>query len=156
VPERRRQIVRRRTIEIGAQAVSIGAALYSPVPLRIALQTLTSLVSELASRRPRRAPDGRLADPRIPERRFGQHEKPQVSSLNRVSAPPQVRAAEPLAPARSGCPATAVPRPRLTTPPVRVTSASWVNLWAVALPGGNQSVRTGTRSPVWSARRYPS
>jgi alpha-keto-acid decarboxylase len=49
------QIVRRRTIEIGARAVSVGAALYSPVPLKTAIQTLTTLVTELASRRVRRA-----------------------------------------------------------------------------------------------------
>ena len=49
------QMIRRRTIEIGAHAVSVGAALYSPIPLRIALQTLTSLVNELALPRGRPA-----------------------------------------------------------------------------------------------------
>ena len=45
------QIDRQRTIEIGASAVSVGAALYSQVPLRTALQVLTSLVEELATAR---------------------------------------------------------------------------------------------------------
>jgi TPP-dependent 2-oxoacid decarboxylase len=45
------QIVRRQTIEIGASAVSVGAALYSQVPLSTALRVLTSLVAELASAR---------------------------------------------------------------------------------------------------------
>jgi alpha-keto-acid decarboxylase len=40
------QIDRERTIEIGASAVSVGAALYSQVPLRTALQVLTSLIAE--------------------------------------------------------------------------------------------------------------
>jgi indolepyruvate decarboxylase len=45
------QVVRQRTIEIGASAVSVGAALYAPVPLPDALRVLTSLVAELASGR---------------------------------------------------------------------------------------------------------
>ena len=45
------QIDRERTIEIGGSAVSVGAALYSQVPLRTALQVLTSLVGELAAAR---------------------------------------------------------------------------------------------------------
>jgi TPP-dependent 2-oxoacid decarboxylase len=45
------QIDRERTIEIGGSAVSVGAALYSQVPLRTALQVLTSLVEELATAR---------------------------------------------------------------------------------------------------------
>lgn len=49
------QIVRRRTIEIGAAVASVGAALYSQVPLRTAIQVLTSLVAELAPRRGRPA-----------------------------------------------------------------------------------------------------
>jgi TPP-dependent 2-oxoacid decarboxylase len=49
------QINRRRTIEIGAAAVSVGAALYSQVPLPTALRVLRSLVAELASRRDRPA-----------------------------------------------------------------------------------------------------
>jgi len=49
------QIDRQRTIEIGSDAVSVGAALYSQVPLPAALQVLTSLVTELTSRRGRPA-----------------------------------------------------------------------------------------------------
>jgi alpha-keto-acid decarboxylase len=45
------QIVRPQTIEIGASAVSVGAALYPEVPLRTALRVLTSLVAELAAER---------------------------------------------------------------------------------------------------------
>jgi indolepyruvate decarboxylase len=45
------QIIRRQTIEIGASAVSVGAALYLQVPLRTALRVLTSLVKELAVER---------------------------------------------------------------------------------------------------------
>lgn len=45
------QIVRERTIEIGASAVSVGAALYLRVPLQTAIQVLKSLVAELASGR---------------------------------------------------------------------------------------------------------
>jgi alpha-keto-acid decarboxylase len=45
------QIIRPQTIEIGASAVSVGAALYSQVPLRTALRVLTSLVTELAIER---------------------------------------------------------------------------------------------------------
>ena len=45
------QIIRPQTIEIGASAVSVGAALYPQVPLRTALRVLTSLVAELASER---------------------------------------------------------------------------------------------------------
>jgi indolepyruvate decarboxylase len=44
------QINRQRTIEIGASAVSVGAALYAQVPLRTALHVLTTLVAELAPR----------------------------------------------------------------------------------------------------------
>jgi indolepyruvate decarboxylase len=44
------QINRQRTIEIGASAVSVGAALYAQVPLRTALGVLTGLVAELAPR----------------------------------------------------------------------------------------------------------
>jgi TPP-dependent 2-oxoacid decarboxylase len=53
------QINRRQTIEIGPSAVSVGAALYSQVPLPTALQVLTSLVAELASGqdRPASSPD---------------------------------------------------------------------------------------------------
>jgi indolepyruvate decarboxylase len=43
------QITRQRTIELGAAAASVGAALYRQVPLRVALQVLTSLVAELVS-----------------------------------------------------------------------------------------------------------
>ena len=42
------QIDRRRTIEIGATAVSVGSALYRRVPLRTAVRVLTGLVRELA------------------------------------------------------------------------------------------------------------
>jgi alpha-keto-acid decarboxylase len=42
------QIIRPRTIELGASAASVGAALFSQVPLRTALRVLTSLVTELA------------------------------------------------------------------------------------------------------------
>jgi alpha-keto-acid decarboxylase len=49
------QLNRQRTIEIGASAVSVGAALYSQVPLPTALQVLTSLVAELTSRQARPA-----------------------------------------------------------------------------------------------------
>jgi TPP-dependent 2-oxoacid decarboxylase len=49
------QINRRRTIEISPAAVSVGAALYSQVPLPTALRVLTSLVAELAPRRDRAA-----------------------------------------------------------------------------------------------------
>jgi alpha-keto-acid decarboxylase len=49
------QINRQATIEIGPAAVSVGAALYSQVPLPTALRVLTSLVAELASRRDRPA-----------------------------------------------------------------------------------------------------
>ena len=45
------QIVRPQTIEIGASAVSVGAALYAQVPLRTALRVLTALVTELAAER---------------------------------------------------------------------------------------------------------
>jgi indolepyruvate decarboxylase len=57
------QINRQTTIEIGATAVSVGAALYSQVPLPIALQVLTSLVAELSSRgdRPASQPDPTIA-----------------------------------------------------------------------------------------------
>jgi alpha-keto-acid decarboxylase len=53
------QVNRRRTIEISPAAVSVGAALYSQVPLPTALRVLTSLVAELASRRdgPASSPD---------------------------------------------------------------------------------------------------
>jgi alpha-keto-acid decarboxylase len=47
------QIDRRRTIEIGAGAASVGAAMFSPVPLRVAVQALTPLVADLAARQPR-------------------------------------------------------------------------------------------------------
>ena len=57
------QIDRQTTIEIGATAVSVGAALYAQVPLPIALQVLTSLVAELSSSRERPAsqPDPTIA-----------------------------------------------------------------------------------------------
>jgi alpha-keto-acid decarboxylase len=45
------QIVRQRTIEIGASAVSVGAALFPHVPLPTAIRVLTPLVAELASQR---------------------------------------------------------------------------------------------------------
>jgi TPP-dependent 2-oxoacid decarboxylase len=59
------QIVRQRTIEIGASAVSVGAALYVQVPLRTALRVLTSLVAELASRRGGSAGDRDLVAPSV-------------------------------------------------------------------------------------------
>jgi TPP-dependent 2-oxoacid decarboxylase len=49
------QIDRRRTIEIGAGAASVGAAVFSPVPLRVAVQALTPLIAEMAARLPRPA-----------------------------------------------------------------------------------------------------
>ncbi|MBV9093419.1 MAG: alpha-keto acid decarboxylase family protein [Streptosporangiaceae bacterium] len=58
------QITRPRTIEIGADAASVGAALFSPVPLRAAIQALIPLVAELATRRPR--PAARPAPPAGP------------------------------------------------------------------------------------------
>ena len=62
------KIDRRRTIEIGAGAASVGAALFSPVPLRVAVQALTPLVAGLAARHPRpaagpAASDGKPASP---------------------------------------------------------------------------------------------
>jgi TPP-dependent 2-oxoacid decarboxylase len=63
------QIVRQRTIEIGASAVSVGAALFSEVPLPTAIRVLTSLVAELASQRggpagrPSPAPEAVAAPP---------------------------------------------------------------------------------------------
>jgi alpha-keto-acid decarboxylase len=45
------QIIRLRTIELGASAASVGAALFLQVPLRTALRVLTSLVTELAIER---------------------------------------------------------------------------------------------------------
>ncbi|HEX4094794.1 MAG TPA: thiamine pyrophosphate-binding protein [Trebonia sp.] len=42
------QIIRQRTIEVGASAVSVGAALFERVPLLTAIRALTSLVAELA------------------------------------------------------------------------------------------------------------
>ena len=45
------QIIRPQTIEIGASAASVGAALFPQVPLRTALRVLTSLVTELAIER---------------------------------------------------------------------------------------------------------
>ncbi len=50
------KIARRRTIEIGAGAASVGAAVFSPVPLRAAVQALTPLIADLAAQRPRPAP----------------------------------------------------------------------------------------------------
>ena len=50
------QIARRRTIEIGAGAASVGAAVFSPLPLRAAVQALTPLIADLAAQRPRPAP----------------------------------------------------------------------------------------------------
>ena len=46
---------RQRTIELGAAAASVGPALYRQVPLRTALQVLTSLVAGLAAAPPARA-----------------------------------------------------------------------------------------------------
>ncbi len=50
------QIARRRTIEIGAGAASVGAAVFSPIPLRAAVQALTPLIADLAAQHPRPAP----------------------------------------------------------------------------------------------------
>ena len=50
------QIARRRTIEIGAGAASVGAAGVLPVPLRAAVQVLTPLIADLAAEQPRPAP----------------------------------------------------------------------------------------------------
>ncbi len=58
------QITRRRTIEVGATAASVGAALYEQVPLRIAVRVLAALVAELPSGRPR--PGGRPAPASAP------------------------------------------------------------------------------------------
>ncbi len=58
------QITRRRTIEVGATAASVGAALYERVPLRIAVRVLAALVAELPSGRPR--PGGRPAPASAP------------------------------------------------------------------------------------------
>jgi alpha-keto-acid decarboxylase len=52
------QIARRRTIEIGAGAASVGAAMFSPVPLRTAVRALTPLIADLAAR-----PSGPAARP---------------------------------------------------------------------------------------------
>jgi TPP-dependent 2-oxoacid decarboxylase len=49
------KIDRRRTIEIGAGAASVGAAMFSPVPLRVAVQALTPLIAEMVTRQPRPA-----------------------------------------------------------------------------------------------------
>ncbi len=58
------QITRRRTIEVGATAASVGSALYEQVPLRIAVRVLAALVAELPSGRPR--PGGRPAPASAP------------------------------------------------------------------------------------------
>jgi alpha-keto-acid decarboxylase len=62
------QVNRQTTIEIGATGVSVGAALYSQVPLPIALPVLTSLVAELSSRRggPASRPEPVTAAPTAP------------------------------------------------------------------------------------------
>jgi len=62
------QVSRQTTIEIGATGVSVGAALYSQVPLPIALPVLTSLVAELSSRRggPASRPEPVTAAPTAP------------------------------------------------------------------------------------------
>jgi indolepyruvate decarboxylase len=61
------QIDRERTIEIGGSAVSVGAALYSQVPLRTALQVLTSLVGKLAAAREGLGDSPVLAAEAVPE-----------------------------------------------------------------------------------------
>ena len=51
------QIVRQQAIEIGASAVSVGAAMFPRVPLPTAIRVLTTLVAELAAARGGRAAD---------------------------------------------------------------------------------------------------
>ena len=53
------QITRRRTIEIGAGAASVGAAVFSPISLRVAVQALTPLIADLAAQHSRPAPPQR-------------------------------------------------------------------------------------------------
>ncbi len=78
------QITRRRTIEIGAGAASVGAAVFSPISLRVAVQALTPLIADLAAQharpappvsagRPagRSAPGGYAAEPASPVERRG-------------------------------------------------------------------------------------
>jgi alpha-keto-acid decarboxylase len=57
------KIDRRRTIEIGAGTASVGAAVFSPIPLRTAVQVLTPLIADLAAGQPRPAPQSAPADP---------------------------------------------------------------------------------------------
>jgi TPP-dependent 2-oxoacid decarboxylase len=57
------QITRRRTIEIGAGAASVGAAVFSPISLRVAVQALTPLIADLAAQHARPALPSAPADP---------------------------------------------------------------------------------------------
>jgi alpha-keto-acid decarboxylase len=58
------KIARRRSIEIGAGAASVGAAVFSPISLPAAVQALTPLIADLAAQRPR--PDPRPAPAATP------------------------------------------------------------------------------------------
>ena len=57
------QITRRRTIEIGAGAASVGAAVFAPISLRVAVQALIPLIAEAAAQHSRPAPPAAPADP---------------------------------------------------------------------------------------------
>ena len=67
------QVVRKRTIEIGASAVSVGAALFEQVPLQTAIRVLASLVAERAS-------DGRGGRAVNPGRAAGTVEVPTAAA----------------------------------------------------------------------------